>query len=853
MPAETSVFISYRRDDAAGHAGRLFDHLSARLGDGRVFMDVDSIEPGSDFAEVIATALDKCQAAIVIIGPRWASERLSQADDLVRIEVETAMSRRLPVIPVLVHGAEMPVAADLPPSLRPLTRLHAFELTEHHWGADVSKLVAVLAGRLAGAGQADPIEHPVDRTEPPVGNILPAPMDAFVGREGESQEVKTALTRNRLVTLIGPGGCGKTRLALEVVASRLPSFPDGVWFVALASASTGDRVVPLVASSLTLAERADEPIITTLENWLRDRRALLVLDNCEHVVPAVTALAERLLRACPDVRVLATSRERIGVRGERALVVAPLAVPDDPVFAVRSDAVELFLTRAAAFAPGFDAQRADRSVVAEICRRLDGLPLAIELAAARLRALSLDQLAARLDDRFRLLGGRGRTEEPRQRTLAAVVDWSYDLLSDEERHLFCRLAVFVDQFDLEAAELVTVGEPVEEGDVLDLLTRLVEKSLVSTDTSGTVYRFRLLETLRQYALSRLVELDELDRMRDRLLAWAITRVDHVEAALRRPGQDVAIRSVTLDRASLRAAMEWAMERGERLLALRIASAIPIGLNSERRAVITTLLSSLGDGIDHLTAGRAWSAVGNMAFEQSDWRASSEANARAREHFRLGGSERHAAWAAYLGFHAAWGAGDHEAADSLLPEALEYFRREADPMGLGYSLWVASLRTEDLVEAKTMSAEADALLREADVPMGVAHNTEGRGIIALERGELDDAAHFVSEAVELFSSYGNLGCTAHAVEAAAVVVAAVGKPEAATELLAAAEELRDRSGQGHRPWEVRARHGPIEDRIPVGAALTAARASGRGHTLQSAAAFAQDVLRVARRSPATAAP
>jgi predicted ATPase/class 3 adenylate cyclase len=471
------------------------------------------------------------------------------------------------------------------------------------------------------------------------GNNLPAPVDSFVGRRLELAAVRDALRESRLVTLTGPGGSGKTRLALEAATAALSSFRNGVWFVSLAVAGNGERVVPLVATALGVPELTNEPLDDTLEHALRDRELLLVLDNCEPIVGAVASFAERYLAGRAGVRILATSREFLGVRGERALSTPPLDVADDLVQTRESDAVELFMVRASAAAPGFDADAADVATVAQICRRLDGLPLSIELAAARLRALSLEQIATRLDDRFRLLRGG-------ERTLEAVVAWSYDLLTDAERELFVRLAVFPGDFSLEAAEMVVSDAIVAEDDILDLLTRLVEKSLVTTVITDDRYRYRLLETIREYARARLDERGEVERWHHRLLAWAMSRVEDVEASLRRPAQDAALNSVRADAVTLRAAMDWADTNGDQLAALRIASAVPIGLVGERRQSITSLLAQLGPGVEPQFAGHAYSALGNLAFEQGDWAASSESHAAAAEQFRLAGSAWDAAWATF---------------------------------------------------------------------------------------------------------------------------------------------------------------------------------------------------------------
>ena len=683
--------------------------------------------------------------------------------------------------------------------------------------------------------------HRSERDFPPLRTLkaahnLPAAIDSFVGRRAELAGVLDALGDGRLVTLTGPGGSGKTRLALEAATAVLPTFRDGVWFVSLAVAGNGERVVPLVAAALGVGESTDAPVADAVEDWLRGRELLLVLDNCEPVVGAVASFAERYLARCAGVRILATSREVLGVRGERALATPPLNVADDQARAGESDAVELFMVRASAAAPDFDADAADVGTVAQICRRLDGLPLAIELAAARLRALSLEQIATRLDDRFRLLRAG-------ERTLEAVVAWSYDLLTDAEREVFVRLAVFPADFSLDAVEMVVADDVVAAGDVLDLLTRLVEKSLVTTVVSGDNYRYRLLETLREYALARLDERGEVDRWNDRLLEWAMTRVEYVEESLRRPAQDAAMQSVIADAVTLRAAMSWAESRGDQLAALRIVSAVPVGLAGDRRQMITDLLVRVGDAADARVAGVAYAALGELAYDQGDWVASSEASAIAREHFVAIGSDRDAGWADLNAAYAAWGIGDLPEVDRVISKAVAMFQKGDDMMGLGYALFVASLRTSDLGEAQRLAADADELLRTTGSPVGIAHNVEGRGIIAYDRDELADAAAFVAEAVEIFARSGNLGCSAHALEAAAAIVGRNGRAEVATELLGAADELRRRSGVSHKPWEIRARHGDIDDRVaPLSPAVReAALTAGRQHTLESAARVAIDAL------------
>jgi len=313
-------------------------------------------------------------------------------------------------------------------------------------------------------------------------NNLPAQLSSFIGREAEIIEVKQLLAETRLLTLTGAGGCGKTRLALQVAADLLAEYPDGVWLVELAPASDADLVTQLTAKALRIPEQPRRALMETLVDRLRSKRLLLVLDNCEHLLDACAKLADALLKTCFNLRILATSREAIGVAGERVWQVPPLATPG-PVAKIsleslcQFEAVRLFTERAVAVQPRFALTEATGPVVAKICSRLDGIPLAIELAAARTSALSVAQIAERLQDGFRLLSHGARTALPRHQTLQATMDWSYALLTEPEQLLFQRLAVFAGGFGLEAAENVCAGDRLQSDQILDLLTGLVEKSL----------------------------------------------------------------------------------------------------------------------------------------------------------------------------------------------------------------------------------------------------------------------------------------------------------------------------------------------------------------------------------------
>jgi predicted ATPase len=351
---------------------------------------------------------------------------------------------------------------------------------------------------------------------PELANNLPASLNTFVGRSTELAEVRQLIKESRLLTLTGAGGAGKTRLALQAAAELLDGSGEGVWFVELAPVSDPDLVASTVMAALHLHVESETTSLDSLLRSLRDQNVLIVLDNCEHVIDAVAKIADSIGRNCPRVSLVATSREPLGVDGERIYRVRSLSLPGQDVTVADdlegSDAVELFLARARAHDSSFEIDNVVAPLVASVCRRLDGIPLAIELAASRLSSMSLDDLHERLDQRFRLLTGGSRNALPRQQTLVATVAWSYDLLSDAEREMLRRLSVFVGGFDLKAAEAVCVDGGLESYDVADLLSSLVNKSLVTAERSSSSLRYRLLETIRQYAADQLIQSEGEEQM-----------------------------------------------------------------------------------------------------------------------------------------------------------------------------------------------------------------------------------------------------------------------------------------------------------------------------------------------------
>jgi predicted ATPase len=366
-----------------------------------------------------------------------------------------------------------------------------------------------------------------ERAEAPAGkfhahhlvkpNNLPIAPNVFIGRERDVADVKALLSRHRLLTLAGSGGVGKTRLALQVGAELLDHYPDGVWFVDLAPISDPELVSSVTAQALGMHQQGDRPVDEAIPLWLKRKQLLLIFDNCEHVLETAASLADAILATAQDVRILATSRQVLTIAGEGVHRLPSLSVPvegtglntDD---ALRYDAVALFVDRATANDERFALTDDTAPIVADICRRLDGIPLAIELAAARVKVLSIPHLAERLNERFKILTGGSRSALPRQKTLSALIDWSYDLLTPQEQRLFARLGIFASGFGLDAATHVCGGAGLDEIEILDLLGSLTEKSLVVADTSGEHERYRLLESTAAYALEKLGVSGERDAL-----------------------------------------------------------------------------------------------------------------------------------------------------------------------------------------------------------------------------------------------------------------------------------------------------------------------------------------------------
>jgi len=636
-------------------------------------------------------------------------------------------------------------------------------------------------------------------------NNLPTRLSSFVGRERAIVELKSLLFTTRFLTLTGAGGSGKTRLALQVASKLLAEFEHGVWWVAL-DALTDPALVPQqVASSLGLSEQPGRSLLDTLSDVLQTRKLLLVLDNCEHLIDACTQLVETLLRSCADLRILTTSREAFNIPGETIWPVPSLGVPDadylPPLAGLgQYESVQLFVERAASVQPAFRLIPENAPALAHICRRLDGIPLAIELAAARVKMLSPEQIAARLDVSYRLLGGGSRTALPRQQTLRATIDWSYNLLSEQERSLFRRLAVFRGGFSLEAAEAICAGNGIQPDEVLDLLSHLVDKSLVAVVESGGEARYRLLEMIRQFGQDKLEELGEAAMLRRCQCDWYLSFAERAASQLLGAEQAEWFDRLEVEHDNLRAALGWSLEAGEAEKAARKAVALwrfwqVRGYMSEGRRWLERALAGFSEQTS--VRAKALHAAGDLAIFQDDYH---RAKTLLQESLALCRELADRPGAGYalvsLGIMT-HNEGDYEGAVTFLEESLQLFR-EADDLygmtlalaGLGLSL----LYRGEFERASALCEESLALSRERGDPRSIASALTNLGISALARGDNEQAKVLCEESLALRRKLGHKGGCAHTLIILGRIAVFQGDFERATACYEESLALRQETGE-----------------------------------------------------------
>ena len=577
---------------------------------------------------------------------------------------------------ILLSQTTTDLTADVLPdgvSLRDLGEHRLKDLARSH------HLFQVVAADL-------PADFPPLKSLDVLPNNLPRQLTSFIGREKEMAEVKRLLSAAYLVTLTGAGGSGKTRLALQIAAEVVDRYAEGVWWVQLASLSEASLVPQAVASALGIREQRGRSLMDALLDDLRHKRLLLVLDNAEHVISACARLVDTLLRGCAGLRTLVTGREPLRIEGEHIYPVPPLALPSPgmllPVATLaRSEAVRLFVERAIAARPSFALSGQNAAAALQICRRLDGIPLALELAAARVRALSVEQIAIRLDDQFRLLTEGSRTGLPRHQTLRATMDWSYELLTEPERLLYRRLAVFGGSFNLEAAEAVCSGTGLPESAIVDLLTRLVEKSLVVAGERDADARYHLLEPSRQYALGRLEETDEASDVRGRHRDFFLALVERGHLGLASAERLIWRARIESDHDNIRVALRWSIDYRSLEEATRLGAAMARfwasrGLLNEGLAWLAELRKH-GDQVSPRARAGLLSGAGLLAFEIGEQRQAAEVTDCALTIFRQVADRQGIEVCLRLLGMAELEMGNYERAIMLLDEAARLPRERGD--------------------------------------------------------------------------------------------------------------------------------------------------------------------------------
>jgi non-specific serine/threonine protein kinase len=858
------VFLSYASADRerALHVASLLEAKGIS-----VWIDRKSIPGGTCWTAEIVEGIKGCAALLVLISPSAAGSPNVQQ------EVQLAWEHRRPLLPLVLEATRLPAAIEYV-----LAGRQWIEVLDQGEGVWLTEALRALAGLgVAASSQSGPSSElltprtaasKVERAR----HNLPAQLTSFIGRERELIEVESYLqggsTATRLLTLTGTGGCGKTRLALEVGRALLAAYPDGVWLSELAPLADPVLIAPTVAAALGIHEEAGRPVLATLLDALRSRQTLLLLDNCEHLLEACAKLADAILRGCPEVKILATSREALGIAGEVSWRVPSLAVPDGQAPApvedlLHNEAIRLFVERAKAVLPSFTLTSQNASAVSQICQRLDGIPLALELAAARLKGLSVEQLAARLDQRFRLLTGGSRAALPRHQTLAATVGWSYDLLSEPERTLFQRLAVFVGGFTLEAAEAVcaegsgeaTPGLPLTPGtqhltptlDVLDMLLRLVEKSLVIAEPvdDGTD-RYHLLETLRQYALEKLLASGRAEASRERHAAHYLALAERGTSEF--SGLKFAFWHAWLrtELNNVRVALRWTMDVGEMERALQLAGAMVEWLYlqsqpAESRRWLTELLVHHRAQSPTPGRGRALVSAAKLARNEMEIAKADALLDEALAILRAANDLPGIGLALAIKAEVAIARADYPAARAAVVEAASIGRAIGNQEIVVAALYWAGqvdCYVGDYAAAQASLEEASRLSTSSGIHYQ-ASTLDWLGHVATGRGDFTMARFRYAEAMRQRLAIDRKLGVAFTLSGFAGLAAAEGDHARAVRLSAAAARLCELSGvPSHRTQEGYIRNRLPEIRATLGtAAYESAWSEGRAMTLEQAVAYA----------------
>jgi non-specific serine/threonine protein kinase len=693
---------------------------------------------------------------------------------------------------------------------------------------------------------------------------LPIHLSTFIGRETELSTIRRQLENSRLLTLVGPGGIGKTRLAAQLAAELDSSYADGVVFADLAPLTDGVLVPLALAARLGVHEHVASPIVDTLLAALRPRDLLLVLDNCEHLLATVAALADRLLKACPNVRILATSRQGLGLAGETVRIVPPLGLlPAGQTVSMErlleSEAGHLLVVRAGAARSGFRPTEQQASTLAEICRRLDGIPLAIELAAARLRTVGVDQLLERLEDRFRVLSTGSPSSPPRHQTLRATIDWSYALLTPAEQTLCRRLAMFTGGWTLEAAEHVCGFGDLSTPEVLDALGGLVDKSLVVFDDVPELGgRYWQLETLRQYGLDRLAETSEESLLRERHRAWCVSVAEQGERDIWRAGQLVTTRRLELELGNLRAALGWTLssevdpEPGLRIAAAMVRFWDMQGVLEEGTGWLSELLALPRVDPRGFSWARATAGLGYLRAIHGDQSAAELLVDESLVVLRELGEPRALAVALFIrGVAVGWPNGDVTRAAPFFAESLALSRYQGPRWTAYFDLFClgeVARSQHDYEQAHALLTESWELIQAAGDRWGGCYVLWSRALLALAQQDTAQADACARQSLAMARELGYIRGGTFALDALACVAARQGQADRAARLFGCAQALREPIGDFMAATlRVDRELGIAAARAALGAtAFEAAWADGRTRSQTQGLDYADTVLQRASR-------
>jgi predicted ATPase/DNA-binding SARP family transcriptional activator/DNA-binding CsgD family transcriptional regulator len=681
---------------------------------------------------------------------------------------------------------------------------------------------------------------------------LPAARASFIGRERELGQLKHALATTRLLTLTGVCGSGKTRLALEVAKDVVGEFPDGVWLTELATLSERALVQQAVAAAVGVCEQPGRHVIATLASALREKNMLLVLDNCEHLIDAVAHLADILLSSCPHLQVLATSREALGLVGEVKWPVLPLSLPDPsrplaPKNLAGCGSVRLFVERARRCHPAFALTVQNVGAVTDICRQLDGIPLAIELAAARVGTLSVKQVAERLTYSLALLTGGDRTVPPKQRTLHGALSWSYALLSKPERRLFERLSIFVGGWTLEAAEAVGTGDGIDRDNILDLLSRLVDKSLVMAEASVEGEpRYRMLNPIRRYGRERSEVSEQVEPTWRRYVAWFLELAEKAESELRGAQQELWLEMLEREHDNLRAVLSWVLEREKAELGLRLCGALGEfwhlrGHLSEGRRWLDAALAK-GNAVTVPARAKALMWAGCIAWEQGDYERSI---AFSEESLALSRKLEDTVGATAALSNLAWAAlnqNELRRASKLAEELISLQRVSRDTAGVVDSLLILGMVAavqRDYERASALHEESLAVAREVEDNFAIVLSLALGAFASLNQRYFERARNLCADGLELSQKLGMGQMIATHLHISAALAGSQGRLVNSATLWGAAEALREALGTVFSPVEryvyepyIATAHAELEE-----AAWRAAWAEGRAMTLKEAIEYA----------------